>query len=147
VANGNIAISVAGQPNVLVVANSGAVITGNASISGTASVVNLKVSDLYSQRNSVAVTSNTVVDSFAIAEFRSAKYTIKANSDLGYQALEVLLVHDDINSIITVYGSLSTTGNDIVVMSTAVNSGDVELKATGVGANTSLNLMGTYVPD
>lgn len=117
------------------------------STSGTVTAENVTVSDLYSKRPSVSVSTNTIVDSFGTTEYRSAKYTIKASNDLGYQALEVLLVHDNINSIITVYGSLSTTGNDIVTMSTAINSGNVELKATGLGANTTVNLMGTYVPD
>lgn len=119
----------------------------NVSTTGTVEAEFVKVSDLYSKRAPVAVTTNTVVDSFPASTYRSAKYTIKANSDLGYQALEVLLIHDDINSIITVYGSLSTTGADIVTVTTGLNGGEVELRATGLGANTVLNLMGTYVPD
>lgn len=119
----------------------------NISTTGTVTAEYVKVSDVYSKRPAVSVATNTVVDSFGVAEYRSAKYTIKASNDLGYQAIEVLLVHDDINSIITVYGSLSTTGNDIITLSTAITSGNVELKATGLGANTTVNLMGTYVPD
>ena len=107
----------------------------------------VQVGDLYSKRPSINVTTNTLVDSFGISEFRSAKYTIKVSDDTGYQALEVLLVHNDINSIITVYGSLSMTGTDLVSLSTAINGSNVELRATGINANTSLNLMGTYVPD
>lgn len=119
----------------------------NITTSGTVTAEYVRVSDVYSKRPSVAVSSNTVVDTFGVTEYRSAKYTIKASNDLGYQALEVLLVHDDINSIITVYGSLSTTGNDIVTLSTAIVSGNVELRATGLVGNTTVNLMGTYVPD
>ena len=72
---------------------------------------------------------------------------MRAGSDTGYQALEVLLVHNDINSIITVYGSLSTTNTDLVTFDTDISSGNVNVYANAIGANTNLNLMGTYVPD
>jgi hypothetical protein len=107
----------------------------------------IQVNDVYSKRPAITVTTNTVIDSFAISEYRSAKYTIKVSDNTGYQALEVLLVHNNINSIITVYGSLSMTGLDLVTLTTEINGSNVELKATGLNANTSVNLMGTYVPD
>lgn len=115
--------------------------------SGTITGQNVRVGDLYSNRAPVNVTVDTVVDSFLVTEYRSAKYTIRASNDLGYQALEVLLVHDNINSITTVYGSLSTTGADIVTLESVINTGIVQLRATGLSANTQLNLLGTYVPD
>ena len=108
----------------------------------------LSVGDFYSSRTAVSVGSaNTVIDSFPLATYRSAKYTIKVSDSTGYQALEALLVHDDINSIITVYGSLSTTGSELMSLSTAVNGTNIELRATPVNSSTSVNLMGTYVPD
>ena len=114
---------------------------------GTIAAQNIRVGDLYSNRSPVAVSTETVIDSFNSAEYRSAKYTIRASNDLGYQALEVLLIHNSINSIMTVYGNLSTTGSDIITLSTSINVGVVELLATGIAANTSVNLLGTYVPD
>jgi hypothetical protein len=119
----------------------------NVVTTGTTSTQNLTVGDLYSSRSPVAVTTDTIVDSFGVNEYRSAKYTIRASNDLGYQALEVLLIHNNINSIITVYGSLSTTGSDIVTLETVINTGLVQLRATGLASNTVLNLLGTYVPD
>jgi hypothetical protein len=120
---------------------------GNITVQNTLDATNIKVGDLYSSRSPVNVSSNTVIDTFNMTVFRSAKYTIKAGSDFGYQALEVLLIHDNINSIITVYGSLSTAGVDLITLTSNVNSGNIELLATGLGANTVVNLMGTYVPD
>lgn len=119
----------------------------NIQTTGTLAAQNVKVGDLYSNRAPVNVTINTIIDSFNINEYRSAKYTIRASNDLGYQALEVLLVHDNINSITTVYGSLSTTGSDIITLESDVNTGIVELRATGLSSNTRVNLLGTYVPD
>lgn len=126
----------------------GNVIASNVVSSGLVSAENITVGDLYSKRAPINVLApNTIVDQFLPTEYRSAKYTVKASNDSGYQALEVLLVHDNINSIMTVYGSLSTTGNDIVSLSTVLDSGYVKLLATGLAANTVVNLMGTYVPD
>jgi hypothetical protein len=39
------------------------------------------------------------------------------------------------------------TGNDLVTLSSTINGSNVELLATGVGANTLVNLIGLYVPD
>ena len=126
----------------------GNVIASNVVSSGLVNAQNVTVGDLYSSRAPVSlIAPNTVIDQFLPTQYRSAKYTIKASNDAGFQALEVLLVHDSINSIMTVYGSLSTTGNDIVTLSTVLDSGYVKLLATGVAANTVVNLMGTYVPD
>jgi hypothetical protein len=126
----------------------GNVIASNVISSGLVTAENITVGDLYSNRAPIAVNAaNTVVDQFLSTQYRSAKYTVKASNDEGYQALEVLLVHDSINSIMTVYGSLSTTGNDIITLATTLESGNVKLLATGNAGNTVVNLMGTYVPD
>ena len=141
------------QPNVTSVGTlgnlsvSGNVNSGNITVSDTIDAVNIKVTDLYSKRPAIAVTSNTMIDTFPTTQFRSAKYTMRAGDGTDYQALEVLLVHNNINSIITVYGSLSTSGTDLVIFSTDISAGNVNVYATAVGANTNLNLMGTYVPD
>jgi hypothetical protein len=59
----------------------------------------------------------------------------------------VLLIHNGINSLVTVYGSLSTAGIDLITLSTQIVSGNVELSATALGANTNVNLIGMYVSD
>jgi hypothetical protein len=122
-------------------------VTGNITVQNTVIAPNIKVGDLYSKRAPVNVGISTIIDSFNKTSYRSAKYTIKAGGDIGYQALEVLLIHDGINSIMTIYGSLSITGVELISLTTTVNGGNVELLATGLGANTVVNLMGTYVPD
>ena len=146
-------LATASQPNVTSVGTlaslsvSGNISSGNATITNTLDVPNIKVTDLYSKRSSITVTTNTMVDTFPVAQFRSAKYTMRAGDGTDYQALEVLLVHNNINSIITVYGSLSTSGTDLVLITSDISAGNVNVYATAVGSNTNLNLMGTYVPD
>jgi len=160
VANGKVtgttltgSLTTAAQPNVTSVGTltnltvSGNVNTGNITVTNTVDAVNVKVTDLFSKRTSINISTNTPIDTFPTSSFRSAKYTMRAGDGTDYQALEVLLVHNDINSIITVYGSLSTSGTDLVAFTTDISAGNVNVYATAVGPNTNLNLMGTYVPD
>lgn len=146
-------LTTASQPNITSTGTltnlsvSGNVNLGNLTVTNTIDAVNIKVTDLYSKRPAITITANTLIDSFPPNQFRSAKYTMRAGDGVDYQALEVLLVHNDINSIITVYGSLSTSGADLVTFDTDISAGNVNVYATAVGANTNLNLMGTYVPD
>ena len=72
---------------------------------------------------------------------------MKVSDNTGYQALEVLLVHDGVTPIMTVYGSLSTTGADLVTLTTVLSGSNILLRASPVNTSTSVNLMGTYVPD
>lgn len=123
---------------------------GNISTTNTVIANNVEVGDLYSKRTPIAVNSaDTIIDTFPVSSYRSAKYTIKAKSDLGYQALEVLLLQDSINTFITVYASLSSAalGAETVLITAQINSGNVDLLATPYSSNTIVNLMGTYVPD
>ena len=120
---------------------------GNLIVNDTAIITNIKVSDVYSNRTPIVVTTSTVIDSFSVNKYRSAKYTMRVNSDDGYQAVEVLLIHDSANSYVTIYGSLSTIGYDIISLSTNILSGNVRLLATTGSANTTVNLLGFYVAD
>lgn len=122
-------------------------VQGNLSVANSATITNLKVNDFYSNRTPITVTTGTTVDSFSVNKYRSAKYTMRVNSDDGYQAVEVLLIHDNTNSYVTIYGSLSTAGTDIITLSTDINSGNVRLLATTGSANTTVNLLGTYLAD
>ena len=96
----------------------------------------------------ISVVTDTVVDSFAIEDFRTAKYIIKAGNDMGYQSLEVLLIHDGIDSYITVYGAISTVEyDDIITLTSNIVLGNVKLYATGSDTNTVVNFLSTYVKD
>jgi hypothetical protein len=133
----------------VVICGTGKTLTARGNVSATnLNATTLSVDDLYSSRTAVSVgSSNTTIDSFAASDYRSAKYTIKVSDSTGYQALEILLVHDGVTPIMTVYGSLSTTGADLITLSTVMSGTNVLLRATPVNSSTSVNLMGTYVPD
>ena len=122
--------------------------TGNINFSSAnLSTNNLTTASIISSKTAIPVDIDTVIDSFKVNKYRSVKYTIRVGADEGYQAVEVLLVHDGINSIVTIYGSLSTTGDDLVMLSTDLEGDTVFLLASGLGTDVTVNYIGTYVPD
>ncbi len=133
----------------VVICGTGKTLTARGNVSAdNLNSTTLSVDDLYSSRTAVSVGSaNTTIDTFAASDYRSAKYTIKVSDNTGYQAIEVLLVHDGVTPIMTVYGSISTTGADLISLSTVMSGTNVLLRATPDNSSTSVNLMGTYVPD
>jgi len=133
----------------VVICGTGKTLTARGNVSAdNLNSTTLSVDDLYSSRTAVSVGSaNTTIDTFAASTYRSAKYTIKVSDNTGYQAIEVLLVHDGVTPIMTVYGSISTTGADLVSLTTVISGSNVLLRASPENSSTSVNLMGTYVPD
>jgi len=133
----------------VVICGTGKTLTARGNVSAdNINSTTLSVGDLYSSRTAVSVGSdNTTIDSFVATDYRSAKYTIKVSDNTGYQAIEVLLVHDGVTPIMTVYGSISTTGADLISLSTVKTGLNILLRASPVNTSTSVNLMGTYVPD
>ena len=122
--------------------------TGNINFSSAnLSANNFTTASIISSKVAIPVDIDTVIDSFKVTQYRSVKYTIRVGADEGYQAVEVLLVHDGINSIVTIYGSLSTTGDDLVMLSTDLEGDTVFLLASELGTNVTVNYIGTYVPD
>ena len=126
-------------------------ITGNLSLDGI-TANSITISTIFSgnlNTVSVGTGSNTVIDSFALASARTAKYVVKASNDDGYESLEILLIHNGTDSFITIYGSISTAtdSNSIVSISSNIASGNIKLYASGSNANTVVNFVGTYITD
>lgn len=126
-------------------------LTSNVTIGSTSGTVTLRgalqTSKVTSSNQTVQVDGLAVLDSFTATDFRSAKYIIRASSDLGYQTIEVLLVHDDVDAFITIYGDISTSDFDVVEITSEISAGNVELYATSIAANTTVKIMGTYLAD
>ena len=133
----------------VVICGTGKTLTARGNVSAdNLNSTTLSVGDLYSSRTAVSVGgSNTTIDTFAASTYRSAKYTIRVSDSTGYQSIEVLLVHDGVTPIMTVYGSISTTGADLISLTTVLSGSNILLRATPVNSSTSVNLLGTYVPD
>ena len=116
--------------------------SGNVTVRGE-----LRTNKIASSNQTVQVDGLAVLDSFAATDFRSAKYIIRASSDYGYQTIEVLMVHDDVDAFITIYGDISTSDVDVVEITAEISAGNVELYATSIAANTTVKIMGTYLAD
>ena len=134
-----------GTPNISMGALSGNVTigssTGNVTLKGT-----VNISELSSNRASIAVTTDTLIDSFLVTKYRTAKYLISAESSAGYESVEVLLIHDGTNSYITTYGAISSVGyDDMITLTSNINGGNVCLYASNVYSSTNVNLLSTYV--
>ena len=96
----------------------------------------------------ITITTGTLIDTFPITTYRTAKYIIKVSNSTTYEALEALVIHDNTDSYITVYGYISSDDTDIVSVSTSIAGGNVNLYASRIGATTTvLNYLATYIKD
>jgi hypothetical protein len=87
----------------------------------------------------------TVVYEFAEAEYRSAKFLIKAAFGSHTQVSEVLLTLDSSDNIsITEYAIVSTNGN-LLDISAGISGADVTLLVSVENANTTITVFGTLI--
>jgi hypothetical protein len=141
-------VSVSGNANV---GNLGAtgVFSTTLSATGNATVGNVLLNGgLQSNRTNVSATTNTIIDQFVPATYRTAKYIISASSANGFQSVEALLVHNGTDSFVTIYGSIcSNVTADIIDISSNINgvSGNVAVYATSSGGTATVNLITTYL--
>ena len=136
------------QPNITSTGTlSSLAVTGNVT-SGNLITTNVLLSSIQSNRANVSVTTNTVIDQFAPATYRSAKYVISASSANGFQSVEAILVHNGTDSFVTIYASVCSNATaDIVDISSNINggSGNTTLYATSSGGTATVNLVATYL--
>ena len=131
-----------------VVSATGNVTGGNVSTTGNVTAGTLVSSGITTSRANVSVTTNSVIDQFAPATYRTAKYVISASGDNGYQSVETLLVQDGTSAYITIYGSVcSNVSADIIDITANINgvSGNVTLYATSASANCKVNVVAGYI--
>ena len=139
-------LTTAAQPNVTSVGTLSSLTTsGNVVVGG-----NVKVEvGITSNRANVAVGNTaTVIDSFAPSAWRTAKYVISGSGDDGFQSVEALLVHDGVDSYVTIYGSIcSNNTSDLITLSSNINgvSGNVTVYATSDSDNCYVNLVSSYI--
>jgi hypothetical protein len=86
----------------------------------------------------------TVIDSFAKATFRTAKYVISVTNGSSFQAAEVLVTHDGTNGYSSTY-AVVTSGSTLATFSANVNGANVELKATGTAVGNTVKVQKTYI--
>jgi hypothetical protein len=139
-------LTTAAQPNVTSVGTLTSLDTsGNVTVGG-----NLKLQvGITSNRANVAISNSpTVIDQFSPTSWRTAKYVISASGDDGYQSTELLLVHDGLDSYVTIYGVIcSNAESDLISISSNINgvTGNVTVYATSDSDNCYVNLVSSYI--
>ena len=123
------------------------VTTGTINIGSTSSTLavgtlslNGQAYESSSETTGILASGPTVVSTFPIATYRSAKYilqvTCTAGTDNGnYQVSEILTIHNGTTAQMTDYGVVKT-GNSLVVFTAAVNGANLELSAQSTAGNT-----------
>jgi hypothetical protein len=90
---------------------------------------------------------NAIIDSFPAGIYRSAKYIISvSNSGLGeYQTSEVLLTHNGSNTVNSTLENVYTGANVLVVFTSNISSGVVNLIGNGVVTGNTVKVQKTYL--
>lgn len=112
-------------------------------VSGTVEIVSLSRASLLDSQistNDVTLTSDTanqVVDTFPTGVYRSGKYLVQMTEGTNYHVTEVTVIHDDINTYITQYGTVFTN-TSLGTIDSDISSGSVRLLVSPVSANTEI---------
>jgi hypothetical protein len=110
----------------------------------TAGTVNFTASDYLATLTTSATTANQVLDTFALAVYRTVKYLVSIASGSSYQALEILVVHNGTTAVQTIYGDLQTVSN-LATFTVDISGGNVRLLTTPVNAVTVYKLTRTTI--
>ena len=76
-------------------------------------------------------TSEQIIDSFSKNRFRSVKYQVQVTNDTSHHTTEILLVHDEIITYLTEYGTI-LTDESLSTFSSAIVGSNVRLLATPI---------------
>jgi hypothetical protein len=91
-----------------------------------------------------ATTANQVVDTVAIATYRTVKYTVSVTSGSAYQASEILVIHDGAAATITEYAYVAT-GSSLASFDADISATDLRLLVTPVNAVTTVKIVRTAI--
>tara|TARA_B100000902_G_C27312791_1_gene919423 strand:+ start:90 stop:1007 length:918 start_codon:yes stop_codon:yes gene_type:complete len=90
-------------------------------------------SHITSTSNTLSTTTQTALDTFAVASFRASEYFIGVTQGSDIQTSKVMVAHDGTNAYITQYGTL-VSGGTLATFTADVNSGNVRLLITMAAA-------------
>ena len=91
-----------------------------------------------------ATTADQVLDSIAVATYRSVKYQISITSGSAYHMTEVSVIHDGTGAFITEYGTV-LTGASLASFDADISGGNLRLLTTPVNAVTVYKVMATTI--
>lgn len=108
--------------------------TGSTTIAGNAVV-----------QATVAATTATSVDSWAIATYRAAKYLVQITQGSNYQVSEILVIHNGTTTYMTEYGVIETNGS-LGTFTSDISTGNARLLVTmGSATSATINIQRTAV--
>ena len=90
-----------------------------------------------STSTTVASTTPTVIGSFAVTAYGSAKVVVQAKRGTIRHTTELLVVHDGTTAYATVYGTVQT-GASLYTINVDVSGGDVRILATSTSATSTV---------
>ena len=95
------------------------------------------VSTIATATATLSSTTETAIDTFAKATFRSCKYIVQATDTVSneYQILEALLIHDGTTAYVTSYGIIHTGSADLFTVDADISGANARLKATSASTN------------
>ena len=114
-----------------VVLNSGGTITGDLTVQGSTKSLD---SEMYSSNTTIATVSETTIDSFAAASYRTARYLVQITEGTKHHATEFMLVHNGTNVNAIEYGTVTTDG-ELGTFTADINTGSVRLLFTATNSN------------
>ena len=145
-----------GEDTLELVAGTGISITTNTSstpkaltITATGSSVaqvlnNGDFSDNTSAVELTTTTANQTLDSFATADYRTAKYLIQAINGADVHSTEVFLTHDDNDVYITEYATIYTN-TSLFTVSAEISGTNLNVIVTPTSANTTFDFVRTLI--
>lgn len=93
----------------------------------------------------VATTTQTAVDTFAIAAYRSAKYVVQITQGTNYQVSEIMVIHNGTTTTMTEYGMMNTNGI-LGTFATDISSSNARLLITMASATSAtINITRTTI--
>ena len=103
----------------------------------------LSYSDIADATTTVATSTTTVINTFAKASYRSAKYHISVTdaTNSRYEIVEANVTHNGSDAFVTTFGSVSNYASQagetdgLAVFTAGVNGSNVELKVTNISAD------------
>ena len=90
-----------------------------------------------------------VIDSWAHASYRGAKYYISVNNATKTELsnIEAMVIHDGTTAYITTYGNVDTGNNSLITLTAAINGANVELSAAGNEPNLRVTIYRIILTD
>jgi len=97
----------------------------------------LDYSDIADATTTVATSTTTVINTFAKASYRSAKYVISITdaTNTRYEILDANVTHDGTNAFISTFGSTTNYTGGLATYSADINGSNVEVKVTNISAD------------